>query len=63
MESKPLPDQAAHRQAAERKLIDAENGRQIQHVSAKLLDLVVARRNLGAAVAARIVAQHAKLTD
>ena len=59
-EAEPLPDHPAERQAAEVHALQSEDVQQLQHVAAQAVEGVRARRGLRLAVAAAVVAQHAK---
>ena len=57
----PLADQTAHGQAAEGETLDIQGIDQGQHIATQLLDAVGPWRDQRAAMAAGVVAQHAKV--
>ncbi len=63
MGAQPLTDHAAHGEAAERGVLDRKRVEQTDDIPAQTFERVFARGHVGCAMAARVVAQHAKVVE
>ena len=60
MDAQPLADEAAQRQSKEMHVGDLERIEQFEHISPQPIERIGSRRRIGAAMAAKIIAQHAE---
>ena len=63
MDTQPLADGTAQREAAKSKVTNLQSVRQGQDIAAQLFDRIIPRRNIGRTMPANVIAKHAEIRE